>query len=82
MSGITLAIDGLEDVAARIVDERHAAQSPDPWLTTPEAAQYLGIALATVYDLVNDGKLPRHGVKHTRLRFRRSDLDAYAEARR
>src|SRR6266571_1421750 len=84
MSGIT--IEGLEELVERIVDEKVRAalpeREPNRWLTSQEAAEYLGLAVATIHDLVNDGRLPRHGEKRHRLRFRREDLDAYAEGRR
>jgi excisionase family DNA binding protein len=55
----------------------------DPWYTTAEAATYLGVAPGTIRNLVCSGALPpRHGPPGTRLRFRRSELDAYAEGRR
>jgi excisionase family DNA binding protein len=81
-SQVTFTLTGLEDLIERIVDERIRAaladREPDPWLTSDEAAQYLGVARSTLHDLVCDGKLPRHGVKGHRLRFRREDLDSYA----
>jgi excisionase family DNA binding protein len=85
VSGITVRLDGLEAVIEQKVDEalaRARAREDDPWFTSAEAASYLGVAVATIHDLVNDKKLPRHGERKTRLRFRRSELDAYAEARR
>jgi excisionase family DNA binding protein len=76
-------VEGLEDHIERIVTEKVAAAlsghaAADPWVTAPEAADYLGIAVSTLHDLVCDGRLPRHGAKGHRLRFRREDLDAYA----
>jgi excisionase family DNA binding protein len=53
----------------------------DPWLTYEQAAEYIGLARSTIWDLVNDGDLPRHGPRRTRLLFRRSDLDRYVESR-
>jgi len=53
----------------------------DPWLTSAQAAHYLGLRRATIHDLVNDGHLPRHGPRRTRLLFRKSDLDRYVESR-
>lgn len=75
-------VEGLEDHIEQVVEEKLAAalaaKEADPWLTSPEAADYLGIAVSTLHDLVCDGRLPRHGPRGHRLRFRRSDLDAYA----
>ena len=67
------------------VDARMQALYPkadDPWYTSGEAATYLGIAPGTVRNLVCTGALPRHGTADTKLRFRRSELDAYAAGRR
>jgi len=76
-------IAGLRDEVRRLVNmclaEREAS---DPWLTSGEAATYLGIAPGTVRNLVCTGALPRHGPVGTKLRFRRSELDAYAAGRR
>lgn len=74
-------LTGLEALVERLVDEKVRAALAgrgDGWLTSDEAAQYLGIARSTLHDLVCDGRLPRHGEKGHRLRFRREDLDAYA----
>jgi excisionase family DNA binding protein len=79
---VTLKLEGLEALIAGIVDERLstalAEHESDRWLTAPEAAQYLGIAVSTLHDLVSGGRLPRHGPKGSRLRFKQDDLDAYA----
>jgi excisionase family DNA binding protein len=58
-----------------------AAREVDPWLSSAEAAEYLGIARSTVHDLVSAHKLPRVGGKKTRLVFRQSVLDAYLASR-
>jgi excisionase family DNA binding protein len=57
-------------------------QRTDEWLSTREAAEYLGgITVPSVYRLVDDGLLPAY--RPTRgLRFRRSDLDTYLEQAR
>jgi excisionase family DNA binding protein len=74
----------LEAFIEKIVDARMAiyAQDEDPWLTSKEAAAYLGISEGTIRNLVSSKVLPRHGAPGTRLRFRRSELDAYATGRR
>jgi excisionase family DNA binding protein len=75
----------LEAFIKKIVDAQMRAlypQGDDPWYTSDEASTYLGISRGTVRNLVCSGALPRHGVPGTRLRFRRSELDAYAEGRR
>lgn len=78
---VTLTLLGLEDLVERLVDDKvriALVDKAESWLTSDEAAKYLGIARSTLHGLVCDGLLPRHGEKGHRLRFRREDLDAYA----
>jgi excisionase family DNA binding protein len=78
-------VEGLEDHVRQVVKEEVAAalavREDDPWLTSDEAAEYLGIARSTIHDLVCSKALPRHGGRKTRLMFRRSELDTYLDAR-
>jgi excisionase family DNA binding protein len=81
---VSVVLDGLEEFVRSIVKEEVAAlteRESDRWLTSDEAAEYLGIARSTLHDLVCDGRLPRHGEKGHRLRFRQSELDAYLDSR-
>jgi excisionase family DNA binding protein len=82
---VSITLTGLEAVIERVVEEKLdaalAKREPERWLTADEAAEHLGIARSTLHDLVCDGRLPRHGPKGSRLRFRREDLDAYAQRR-
>jgi excisionase family DNA binding protein len=78
---LEIHIDGLEDLLRRVVREELAAQA-DGWLGSREAAKYLGISVGRLHNLVSSGDLPRRGEKGTGLRFRRADLDTYAEGRR
>lgn len=51
---------------------------PEEWFGTPAAARYLGVALRTVYALIDDGAFPAY--RHRRvIRIRRRDLDEYLE---
>ena len=80
---VSITLSGLEDLIERIVDEKlrvTLAEQSGGWLTSDEAAEYLGIARSTLHDLVCDERLPRHGEGH-RLMFRRSELDAYLDLR-
>jgi excisionase family DNA binding protein len=65
----------------RVVREE-LARAREGWLNAQEAADYLGVSRASLHNLVSAGRLPRHGERGTALRFRPSDLDVYAEARR
>ena len=84
MSVLTVRIEGLEDHIERVVEEKLSARvehEPERWLTSDEAAEYLGVAVSTIHDLTSRGTLPRHGAKGMKLRFKKADLDAYAEGR-
>ncbi len=74
-------LEGFEDLLHKVVREELSA-TRDGWLTARDAAEYLGISVGSLHNLVSAGPLPRYGEKGTGLRFRRADLDAYAEGRR
>jgi excisionase family DNA binding protein len=50
----------------------------DELLTAPDAAAYLGVHLHTLRTWVRAGRLPQVRFGHRTVRFRRTDLDAYA----
>lgn len=82
-----LEIAGLEEhiaasVAAEVARVLGARQVEDKWMDSAESAEYLGVAVTTVHDLVSAGRLPRYGERKTKIRLRRSDLDAYVGERR
>lgn len=86
MSGITVRLDGVEDIIARIVEEKVSATlgghvAEDPWYDSAAAARYLDVSRQRIHDLTHEGRLPRIGEKGERLYFRRSALDAYREGR-
>ena len=77
-------VPGLEAFVEQKVEEavaRALGRGADEWLDSTQAADYLRISRPTLHDLVSAGKLPRRGERKTKLMFRRSDLDAYVEAR-
>jgi excisionase family DNA binding protein len=75
-----LALPGFAEAVQAIISEGRPAN--DRWLDSEEAADYLGVSRQRIHNLVSQGSLPRHGAKGYGLRFRRADLDAYAEGRR
>jgi excisionase family DNA binding protein len=83
---VSITLNGLEAVIERLVEQKLAAvladREPDEWLDSAQAAEYLRVSTARIHDLVCERKLPRHGPKGSKLRFRRSELDAYADGRR
>jgi excisionase family DNA binding protein len=78
---VEIRIDGFEELLRRIVREE-LAEAREGWMNGREAAEYIGVSTDQLHNLVSEGRLPRHGQKGQRLRFRRCDLDAYVEARR
>jgi Helix-turn-helix domain len=64
------------------VERALGAREADKWLTAPEAALYIGVAVSTIHDYVCSGALVRHGGRKTKLRFRRSELDAFVGGQR
>jgi len=62
---------------------KSAAVSPkvadSQWLSTKEAAQYLGVGEATIQRWVREGRLKAYRFGQRVLRIRRSDLEAIAE---
>ena len=62
--------------------------SGEDWITVPEAARRLGIALHTAYDLIDRGELagevvvPERPKRQRRVRVRACDLDDFIERAR
>jgi excisionase family DNA binding protein len=53
---------------------------PEPWITAKEAAQHLGFAVGTMYNMAAANEIPHRKLGRA-LRFRVSELDAWIEAR-
>ncbi len=51
------------------------------WMGVPEAAEYLGVVVRTVYRLIDTGDIPAFKVGRV-IRMRREDVDAFLESRR
>jgi excisionase family DNA binding protein len=49
------------------------------WLSTPEAARFLGIVPRTLYRLIDSGQLPAYRFGRV-IRIRAEDLEAFVEA--
>ena len=60
---------------------RSPAMSDDDWMGTPEAAEYLGVVLRTLYRLIDRGEVPAYKVGRV-IRVKQSDLDAFLESHR
>jgi excisionase family DNA binding protein len=52
---------------------------PPRWLTTVQAAKWLGVGQKSVLKLVNDGRIRGYRVGDRTIRLRKSDIDAYLE---
>ena len=77
---VSLELSGLVETFRQVVREEISAalavDSADDMLGINAAAEYLNVSPGHIRNLVSDGKLPRHGARGARLRFRRRDLDA------
>lgn len=54
-----------------------SATLADRLLTRAQAAEYLGISLRTLTELLARGSFPKYRVASTAVRVRKSDLDTY-----
>lgn len=64
-------------------------EAADQWITAPQAARRLGLALHTVYDLIDKGELEAEVViptdrprRRRTVRLRRSAIDAFLDSAR
>jgi excisionase family DNA binding protein len=88
-SGFTLSIpdEALDEIAARVVDLLKeqglvvANGAAPEWLSTDEAAAYLGLSKSTVQKLAARREIDPHAPRGGRARFRRAELDCYLESR-
>ncbi len=70
-------VEAVAQRAAEIVLEQLAApDQSSPWLTVPEAAEYLRASRQRIYDLLSSRRLTRHR-DGTRVLIRRDELDRY-----
>lgn len=53
----------------------------DDWFGSPEAAQFLGIGLRTLYSFIDHGELPAYKFGRV-IRIRRVDLEAFIDQHR
>lgn len=60
--------------------EEGTAQDQE-WLSTKEAAAWLGIQVAVLLRVINEGSLRAYRPGLRNIRIRRSDLEAYLESR-
>lgn len=70
----------IERIVNEIVAALDLAPSSSPWLTTKEAAEYLGVTTGAVHMRVRAGKLKAHYDAGNKLRFHRDDLDGSMRA--
>lgn len=60
--------------------DQSANQDAKEWMNATEATAYLGVSRATLYKLMDEGKLAYQNVKGVQKRkIRKSDLDALFE---
>ena len=51
------------------------------WMGVPEAAEYLGVGLRTVYSFIDKGWIPAYKLGRV-IRVKTADVDAFLESRR
>ncbi len=73
-------LDQIAELAAERVLTQLAAAPPSPYLTIPEAAEYLRCKRQRIDDLLSAGKLTRHKDGRRTL-ILRSELEAYIAGR-
>ncbi len=71
-------VEAVAQRAAEIVLEQLSGRShpASPWLTVPEAAEYLRASRQRIYDLLSSRRLTRHR-DGTRVLIRLDELDRY-----
>ena len=73
MTSALLTIDDLESAVARALE----ARGRSPWLTTAQAAEYLGATQGTLKTWRATGCGPKYHGKHRFVRYHMDDLDAF-----
>lgn len=79
-------LDGVVDLVAQLAAARseiaHLRAAPRPLLTLSQAADFLGLSIETVRQLVNAGELPKVQLGEASPRITPEDLDAFVASRR
>lgn len=55
--------------------------APIEWLSSADAADYLGVGVRTLYKFIDDGDLPGYRLGRV-IRLKRNEIDAFIESRR
>jgi excisionase family DNA binding protein len=66
----------VDRLARRVADLVAAERSSSPWMSAPQAAEYLDWPLKRVYNLTSAQSIPHHR-QGGRLIFHRDELDAW-----
>lgn len=69
----------LSELVRKIIrEERSTPSEPDRWLTTKEAADYLGMPISTLHKLTAEKKIPfQQHTRNGRLYFWKAHLDEW-----
>lgn len=70
--------DVLEQLARRLATLIAEERDASPWMSAPQAAEYLGWPIKRVYNLTAAQAIPHHR-QGGRLIFRRDELDAWLD---
>ena len=56
-----------------------ATDEPIQWMSSGDAADFLGVGLRTLYKFIDDGKLPGYRMGRV-IRLKRADVEAFIES--
>ena len=73
---MTVDVHGLAEQLAPLIADRLDTREQSPWMTVEETADYLRCKPKRIYDLLSQGRLPRHK-DGSRVLLHRAELDAY-----
>jgi excisionase family DNA binding protein len=73
-------VDNLADAVAERLREQDGEQTPEGWLDSQAAAEYLCVPRRRIYDLTSDGRIKPDGRDGSKPLFRRETLDRYARS--
>ena len=73
-------VDNLADAIAERLREQDGEPTPEGWLDSEAAADYLGVKRRRIYDLTSEGRITPDGRDGSKPLFRRETLDRYARS--
>lgn len=77
---LQLSQDDLEGALRNLLAEVVAEHAEDTWLTVAQAAEHLSLSEDALRNLLAKGRIPRHRIGERRIRFSKSELDAWVRS--